>query len=299
MIRRGLSRLAVVVLGVLAIVLAASPASATWSIVGVDPATGRVGAVLASCVPSGLLGEPDQTLVPVVLVPGVGVALTQGNVNPDAPAELRRLVADGFGPTDVIDTVLELDDLDTARQYGVALLPTPEGIDEFLTAAHTGIDVGQSSRDWTTDTASIQGGLLADGRVVDEAMFAFDDAMANGASLEEALVAGLAAGAALGGDRRCEPEQAALFAHLAVAEPDDDPARPSVLLTVTVDEGDGQNPVNLLVDALAAGEQGWIDAGLDAPVGVPRLAVGAVGAVMAIAAFFLIRIGLGQPANRR
>ncbi|MEM7275043.1 MAG: DUF1028 domain-containing protein [Actinomycetota bacterium] len=297
---RRLPRAALILLVCLIGLLWAGPAGATWSIAAVDPATGRVGAAMASCVPSGLLGEPDQVLVPVVLVPGTGAAVTQGNIDPDAPIGLRQLLGDGFGPQDAIDAILELDEQPTARQYGVALLPTVERTGAGgPTAGYTGTDVEAASWDWTTETAAAQGNLLADARAVDETLAAFDAAMAAGASLEEALVAGLDAGAALGGDRRCEPGQTALFAHVAVADPDDDPFRPSVLLTVTVDEGDGQNPVSLLVDALDDGERGWVDAGLEDPVGIARVAVLAVGALLAVAAFLTIRKGLGSPAARR
>jgi len=55
-----------------------------------------------------------------------------------------------------------------------------------------------------------------------------------------------------GGDSRCDP-QTALFAHGAVANPDDDPLRPSVLLWVTVNEGSGDNPILLLASDFRSG----------------------------------------------
>lgn len=274
----------------------ATPASATWSIVAVEPETGRVGAVMASCVPAGLLGEPDQVLVPLILVPGQAAAVAQGTINPDSPAGLRQLLVDGAGSQEAIDLLLEVDDQPTVRQYGIVVL-SPDG-QSWETATYTGDDAEGARAAVAGSSVTAQGVLLTDEAVVDRSLTAFTTAMEAGESLEQALVNGLMAGSELGGDRRCG-EQTALFAHLAVADPGEDPARPAVLLTVTVDEGDGQNPVPMLGDALAEGRRGWVDAGLKDPVGIPRVAVMAVGVVLAIAAFFTIRKGLGSPAARR
>lgn len=293
-------------LGVLLVILGtAAPASATWSIVAVDPETGRVGAVMASCVPAGVLGNSDETLVPIVLVPGQAAAVAQGTINPESPVGLRQLLTDGATPRETIDALLEIDDQPTARQFGIATIdPTASAV------AYTGENVELERGDRTlTPTESqaaegnsvaisVQGVLLADQAVLDRSLSAVSEALGDGEPLEEALVAGLVAGSEAGGDRRCG-EQTALFAHLVVAEPDDDPSRPSVLLTVTVDEGDGQNPVPELATALAAGESGWVDIGLNDPLGIPRTAVFAVGTLLAIAAFFTIRKGMGSPAARR
>ncbi|MGH1491384.1 MAG: DUF1028 domain-containing protein [Acidimicrobiales bacterium] len=283
----------------------ATPASATWSIVAVEPETGRVGAVMASCVPAGLLGEPDQVLVPLVLVPGQAAAVAQGSINPDAPAGLRQLLLDGADPQLAIDSLLEIDDLSTARQYAVVVIGqrdpndgTGAELSGQTSATYTGIDAEAERSGVIGVTAAAQGVLLADEAISESSLRAFEQAISAGRSFEQALVDGLVAGSELGGDRRCD-EQTALFAHLAVAGPADDPQRPGVLLTVTVDEGDGQNPVPLLADALGEGRSGWVDAGLNDPVGIPRVAVMAVGTILAIAAFFTIRKGLGSPAARR
>ncbi len=281
-----------------AVVLAAGPASATWSIVAVDPETGRVGAVLASCVPAGVLGEPDEVLVPVVLVPGRAVAITQGTIDPEAPAGLRQLLVDGATPEEVIESLLEIDDQPTARQFGIVTLDGAESSSGAVALGYTGADVEPERGHVTNDEASVQGVLLADAGVLDATLAAFGRARTEGAGLEQALVAGLSAGSQAGGDRRCG-DQTALFAHLAVADPGDDPRQPTTLLTVTVDEGDGQNPVPLLVDALVEGRTGWIDVGRNDPAGIPRVAVLLVAVALAVAAFFTIRRGLGSPSARR
>ncbi len=279
---------------------AATPASATWSIVAVDEETGQVGVAMASCIAAGVLGDQDRPLVPVVLVPGIGAAVTQGTINPESPIGLRQLLKDGAGARQAIDALQEIDETPTARQFGIVLFGdgasgTDGGPD---VAAFTGQDVEPERGDRTGSAVSVQGVLLADQAVLDGTLSAYDTARADGRSLEEALVAALVAGSEAGGDRRCG-DQTALFAHLVVAKSDDDPLAPSTLLTVTVDEGDGQNPVPELAAALAAGRSGWVDIGLNDPVRLPRVAVLAVGTLLAIAAFFTLRKGMGSPSARR
>ena len=280
------------------LLLTTGPAAATWSIVAVEEETGRVGVAMASCIAAGVLGEPDQALVPVVLAPGIGAAVTQGTINPESPVGMRQLLNDGAASRQAIDALLEIDEQSTARQFAVVLLPVAQGDGTVDVAAFTGQDVEPERGDRTGPAVSVQGVLLADQAVLDRSLSAYGQALADGRSFEEALVDGLVAGSDAGGDRRCD-EQTALFAHLAVAAPGDDPLQPSTLVTVTVDEGDGQNPVPELATAVAAGRSGWIDLGLNDPATIPRVAVLAVGTLLALAAFFVLRKGMGSPSARR
>ena len=227
--------------------LAAGPAAATWSIVAADPETGEVGAAIASCVPAEVLGVLDQPLVPIVLTPGTSAAVTQAQLNVEAPQRIAELTATGATPTEIVDALTDpdFDELAPIRQHAIAAT-TGE------VAAFTGADTNPEALDARGDAVAVQGNLLADASVVDDALARFELDRAAGASLADALVAALAAGSSAGGDRRCD-EQTALFAQVAVAGPDDDAAMPSTLLTVVVDEGDGQNPVELLLAAYGDG----------------------------------------------
>ncbi len=89
--------------GVSLTVVLASPAEATWSIVATDAETDEVGAVIASCVPVEILGRVEEPLVPIVVVPGVAIGVTQAQLNLDAPARIRQLVAAGATPGEIID----------------------------------------------------------------------------------------------------------------------------------------------------------------------------------------------------
>ncbi len=91
------------------------------------------------------------------------------------------------------------------------------------------------------------------------------------------------------------------FAQLAVARPGDDPEHPTTLVTVSVDEGDGQNPVTLLAEAVAEGRSGLIEAGSGrSGLGrVVQIAALVAATTMAAGGVFLLRRGLGSTRARR
>lgn len=277
-----------------ALALAATPAAATWSIVAVDQETGEVGAALASCVAAEVLGSPERPLVPLILQPGTSVAVTQGQLNLDVPARVGELTAAGAGPERIIAalTSTDFDPVPQLRQHAVVDL-TGEG------AAFTGAEAGPVALDAQGPGVSVQGNLLTSPAVVADALSGFLAARDDGARLADALVAGLLAGSDAGGDVRCGP-QTALFAQLVVAGPGDPADSPGLVLTVTVDEGDGQNPVGLLADARAAGSRGVVDGGRAAPSGRGFRSIVIVAAVvMVIGGGLALWWGLGSVAGRR
>ncbi len=281
------------------------PASATWSIVAVDPETGLVGAAMASCVPAAVLGDPDEALVPVVLVPGTAAAVTQGAIDPEAPPQLRAALVGGAGAAEAVEALTAEDDQVIVRQYAVAVGDGsgPEAVATFTgeeVEAEVGSRAGTALGPSGAERVAATGLLLADAATVDRAFAAYAEARDRGRSMDRALADALLAGSEAGGDRRCPDDQTALFAHLAVAEPDDDPQRPSLLLTVTVDEGDGQNPVALLDTLLDEGRTGWVDAGLAGdPAGLSRTLVLVVASILAVTAVIVFRRGLGRTSARR
>lgn len=274
--------------------LFASPAGATWSVVAVDPESGEVGAALASCIPAVILGPPDATLAPIVLVPGKAAAITQGELNLAAPERITELVEAGAAPEAIVADLTrpDFDDSAPTRQHAVV---SPAGA-----AAFTGGELSPRALDRQGDGVSVQGNLLVSDEVVTSAVAAFGQARSGGADLPAALLAGLVAGSGQGGDRRC-PDQTALFAQLAVARPGDDPAHPSTLVTVVVDEGDGRNPVTLLADAVGEGRTGLIDTRdrRSRGGGVVQVVVLVAGVVLAVGGFLVFRRGLGSVRARR
>lgn len=236
------------------LVAEATPAGATWSVVAADGESGDVGVAFASCVPGEVLGSLDQPLVPVVLMPGVGAGMAQGQFNTAAPDRIAELVAAGADADDIVAdlTSEDFDELASIRQYGVVRLPSSA-------AGYTGEATAADALDRQADLLSVQGNLLTTAAVVDDATLAFETVRSSGGSLPDALVEALSAGSVAGGDSRCG-DQTALFAQLVVAAPGDTATEPSVVLTVTVDEGDGQNPVLILAEAYERGQVGVIDA---------------------------------------
>lgn len=275
------------------VAVGAGPAAATWSIIAVDPETGEVGAAMAACSPVAALGEPDEVPAPLVLVPGRGVAVAQGSVDPNDLDQLRAMLADpATVDAEAVIVAVTADndpELQSVRQYAVVVDGSVAAFDGPQTEAAASVVTGAE--------VAAQGVTLASAEVVDATLAAYVEARAGRASLADALVEALQAGSSAGGDRRCG-EQTALFAHMSVASPGEDGVLPARLLTVTVDEGDGQNPVALLVAANSDGRTGWVDAGLRSPTTLSRRLVLAVGVAMAAISVLVIRRGMGYRRPR-
>ena len=133
----------------------ASPAAATWSIVGTDPDGGEVGVAIASCVAGDVLGDPEGPLVPVVIQPGIGAAVTQGQLNLDAPDRIRQLTRAAASPAEIVEDLVteEFDEVAEVRQHAVVSL-------EEGPAAFTGGETSDASLDAQGRNVSVQGNLL-------------------------------------------------------------------------------------------------------------------------------------------
>lgn len=296
----------------------ATPGAATWSLVAVDGETGEVGLAMAGCGAVAVLGDPDAVLDPVALVPGRGVAVAQAAVQPDRVAQLARLLQDtavgrsedtdagvvaARSAQELLDQVAQPSDdvLIANRQYAIAALGGGAAVFTGDEVGAAGLGAGRTdtySGARAGEQAAAQGVLVADAAVVDDALTRFQAAREAGEGLDQALARGLLAGSDAGGDPDCG-QQTALYAHLVVASPGDELAGPTTLLTVTVDEDDGRNPVALLVSGLDDGERGWLDAGRGPSGQLSRLVVLAVAVAMAVAAVIIIRLGMGYRFGRR
>lgn len=203
----------------LAILLLLGDAHATWSIVAVDTETEEVGIAGATCGPFVWgIGQ---------VVPGQGAVAAQYDTWIKARKQVAEALEAGDSAEDALATVLDSDyDSDLAwRQYGVVAF-------DSAAVAWTGDDVEQPYATASGDTFSVQGNTLASEAVVQAAFDLFSEAdLASGDDrlpLEERLLQALEAGAAEGGDNRCDPEQAAKSAFLYVAAASDDPDQPRV-----------------------------------------------------------------------
>ncbi|MFA5908053.1 MAG: YbhB/YbcL family Raf kinase inhibitor-like protein [Vicinamibacterales bacterium] len=174
-----------------------SSAFATWSVIAVDRASGRVVIASATCV-----DRDDQFLMGVqaVVVPGKGVAACQAGV--DNTHKNQMLVFEelnkGTDPNRII-AMLSQDPAYQSRQFGILDL-------QGRSAGHSGLTNGYVSQDiqgqvpGTEIFYSIQGNILRPGQVVPNAVQAF---LKTAGSITDRVMAAMDAADGSGGDSRC------------------------------------------------------------------------------------------------
>lgn len=174
-----------------------SSAFATWSVIAVDRATGRVVIASATCV-----DRDDMFLMGVqaVVVPGKGVAACQAAV--DGTHKNQMLVYEelqkGTDPSAIMD-MLSQDPAFQSRQFGIVDL-------QGRMTGHSGLTNGYVSQDiqgqvpGTEIFYSIQGNILRPGQVVPNAVAAF---VRTEGALTDRVMAAMEAADGSGGDSRC------------------------------------------------------------------------------------------------
>ena len=212
----------------------------TFSIVAVDPVTGEVGSAGASCV--DLTGAGLSADFLGELFPGEGAINTQAwyeSTNQNNAAD--RFNA-GDSPDEIIDWLVENDAWGNpaARQYGIVRL-----IDgEPQSAGYTGESTDDYKNHVTGSNYSIQGNILLGQEVLDSMEARFLRAEGN---LACKLMEALQGANIVGADSRCSGNgTSSLFAFLKVAQPDDDPENPSLLVSVVTPDGAGIEPIDSL-----------------------------------------------------
>lgn len=181
----------------LALLALPAPAFATWSVVAVDQATGRVVIASATCVN----GDDDFLKnIQAVVVPGKGVAACQAAVDGTHQNQMLvfRELQKGTDPKQIIE-MLSADPAFQTRQFGIVDL-------QGRMAGHSGLTNGYVSQDihgqvpGTEIFYSIQGNILRPGNVVPNAVQAF--LHASGA-ITDRVMAAMEAADGSGGDSRC------------------------------------------------------------------------------------------------
>lgn len=179
------------------LLLLPTSAFATWSVIAVDRASGRVVIASATCV-----DRDDQFLMGVqaVVVPGKGVAACQAGV--DGTHKNQMLVFEelqkGTDPKRIIE-LLSADPAYQSRQFGILDL-------QGRGAGHSGLTNGYVSQDiqgqvpGTEIFYSIQGNILRPGQVVPNAVQAF---IKTAGSITDRVMAAMEAADGSGGDSRC------------------------------------------------------------------------------------------------
>jgi hypothetical protein len=181
----------------LACVLLPRAAWATWSVIAVDMATGRVVIASATCV-----DRDDAFLsgIQAVVVPGKGVAACQAGVDGTHANQMLvyRELQKGTDPARIIE-MLSADPAFQSRQFGIVDLTG-------RTAGHSGLSNGYVTQDiqgqvpGTQIYYSIQGNILRTGDVIPNAVRAF---VHTKGALTDRVMAALETADQYGGDSRC------------------------------------------------------------------------------------------------
>src|SRR5687767_5931174 len=180
-----------------------STAHATWSIIAVDRATGRIVIASATCVAQANLERfPSKGLMDIqaVVVPGFGIAAAQAGVDPTRANQMliARELAGGTHPSVILQRLMADSSIQN-RQFGIVDL-------RGRFAGFSGSRNGAASLAIQGEVAgagifySIQGNILASNAVVQNAVRAFESATG---SITDRVMAAMEAADAAGGDRRC------------------------------------------------------------------------------------------------
>jgi uncharacterized Ntn-hydrolase superfamily protein len=189
-----------------AFLLMAQTASATWSVIALDRATGTVVIASATCVPQASLERfPAKDLrdIQAIVVPGKGVAAAQANV--DSTRKNQQLIfaeiQKGTAP-DRILAMLKEDPRIAGRQF--AILDIEGRSAGFSGERNQAVSLDRQGQVRGTEIFySVQGNILANEAVVTDAVQAL--AAARG-ELTDRVMAAMEAADAKGGDKRwtCE-----------------------------------------------------------------------------------------------
>jgi uncharacterized Ntn-hydrolase superfamily protein len=168
----------------------------TWSIIAKDNATGQIAIAVATKFFAVGARVPH-------IAPAIGGIATQALINPYYGIDGLKLLREGSGPHDIIETLIARDAGHASRQLHIM---DAKG----QIAAYTGKDCVHWCGHLEGDGFSIAGNMLASGQVLDDTAKAY---VANAhVPLARRMIAAMRAGEAAGGDKRGK-QSAALLIH--------------------------------------------------------------------------------------
>lgn len=198
----------------------------TFSIAAVDPATGESGVAVTTrvaCVGNG---------VPWVRA-GVGAVATQASTRTEYGRELLDFLEEGLSPQEALDRATAADEGAERRQIGVVSL-------DGRSAQHTGTGPSDWKGHRSGPNYATQGNSLVGPEVVDAVAATFEASEGSQRHLADRLIEALAAGQAVGGDRRKGRLQSAA---VIVVDPREGMARRADGQTVHVNVCEHETPV--------------------------------------------------------
>jgi uncharacterized Ntn-hydrolase superfamily protein len=168
----------------------------TWSIIARDSATGQFGIAVATRFFAVGARVPH-------IAAGIGAIATQALVNPYYGIDGLKLLREGRGPRDIVETLIAADSGHAARQLHIM---DAAG----CIASHTGCECVDWCGQIEGNGFSIAGNMLAGAGVLDDTAQAYT---ANeNLPFAQRLIAAMRAGEAAGGDKRGK-QSAALLIH--------------------------------------------------------------------------------------
>lgn len=198
----------------------------TFSIAAIDPRTGESGVAVTTRVPCVGNGVPWVRA-------GVGAVATQASTRTEYGNELLDALAKGEAPSDALKRLLAADSGAASRQVGVIDL-------KGRTAQHTGTRPNAWAGHRAGPNYAAQGNVLVGPEVIDAVARSFEASEGQPRHLADRLIDALAAGHALGGDRRHGLRQSAA---VIVADPRPGRSRRTDGLTAQINVCEHPEPV--------------------------------------------------------
>lgn len=198
----------------------------TFSIAAIDPRTGESGVAVTTRVPC--VGNA----VPWVRA-GVGAVATQAWTRVEYGPELLDMMEEGLSADEALGKALAADERADRRQIGVI------GLDGS-TAQHTGAETNAWAGHRAGPNYVTQGNILVGPEVLEAVASSFESTESSGRHLADRLIDALAAGQAVGGDRRKGRLQSAA---VVIADPRENRSRRPDLVTADINVCEHPAPV--------------------------------------------------------
>jgi uncharacterized Ntn-hydrolase superfamily protein len=198
----------------------------TFSIAAIDPRTGEVGVAVTTRVPCVGGGVPWVRK-------GVGAVATQANTRTEYGNELLDALQRGEAPADALKKLLAADSGAASRQIGVIDI-------KGRSAQHTGTGPQQWAGHRAGTNYVTQGNILVGPEVLAAVAKSFESSEGQPRHLADRLIDAIAAGHALGGDKRHGLRQSAA---VIVADPRPGRSRRTDGITANISVCENAEPV--------------------------------------------------------
>ena len=198
----------------------------TFSIAAIDPRTGEVGVAVTTRVPCVGGGVPWVRK-------GVGAVATQANTRTEYGNELLDALQRGEAPSDALKKLLAADSGAASRQIGVIDI-------KGRSAQHTGTGPSQWAGHRAGTNYVTQGNILVGPEVLEAVAKSFEASEGQPRHLADRLIDAIAAGHALGGDKRHGQRQSAA---VLVADPRPNRSRRTDGITANISVCENPEPV--------------------------------------------------------